>query len=104
MGKIKWTEKSSFDLQSIHEYISKDSKIYAVRFVKSLVKATKRLEDMPLSGRIVPEFENKEFREIIFRNYRIVYRLVGRNNDVEILAVVHGARDMKRLISKEWEL
>lgn len=104
MGKIKWTEKAGRNLKSIHEYISRDSEIYAVRFVKSLIKATKRLENMPYSGRIVPEFEIENFREVIFRNYRIVYRLVGKNNDVEILAVVHGARDMRKLFPEEFEL
>ena len=104
MGKIKWTERASRNLQDIHEYISRDSLIYAARFVKSLVKATKRLEDMPHSGRIVPEFESGDFREVIYRNYRIVYRLVGKNKDVEILAVVHGARDMRKLFPDEWEL
>jgi plasmid stabilization system protein ParE len=59
---------------------------------------------MPYSGRIVPEFESEDFREVIFRYYRIVHRVVGKNNDVEILAVVHGARDLKKLVSEEWEL
>jgi addiction module RelE/StbE family toxin len=104
MGKIKWTEKASCNLESIHEYISRDSEIYATRFVKSLIKATKRLVDMPYSGRIVHEFEGNDFREVIYRNYRIVYRLVGKNKDVEILAVVHGARDIRKLFSEEWEL
>ena len=105
MGKITWTEKASRNLHDIYEYISRDSEIYAARFVKSLIKAPKRLEDMPYSGRIVPEFENENFREVIYRNYRIVYRLVGKNKDVEILAVVHGARDMRWLFpGEEWEL
>jgi plasmid stabilization system protein ParE len=104
MGKIKWTEKATHNLHSIYEYISRDSVIYAGKFVKSLIKATNRLEDMPYCGRIVPEFENDDFREVIYRNYRIVYRLQGKNNDVEILAVIHGARDMRNLLPEEWEL
>lgn len=67
MDKIKWTERASRNLQDIHEYISRDSVIYAARFVKSLVKATKRLEEMPYSGRTVPEFDNDNFREVIYR-------------------------------------
>jgi len=101
MGKIRWTEKASHNLQAIHDYIAKDSKIYAIRFIKSLVAATKKLEMMPECGRIVPELENYGFREIIYRNYRIVYRIVGVRKDIEILAVVHGARDMKIAWSKE---
>lgn len=42
MGKIKWTEKASSHLQIIHDYIAKDSKTYATRFVISLINATTR--------------------------------------------------------------
>lgn len=37
MGKIKWTEKASNHLQTIYDYIAKDSKIYAGRFIRSLI-------------------------------------------------------------------
>lgn len=104
MAKIKWTEKASKNLQSIHEYISWDSKIYAGRFVKALIKAAGKLEMMPYCGRIVPEFDKNDLREVIYQNYRIVYRMLDEDNVVEILAVVHGARDMKALFSEEWEL
>ena len=75
MGEIKWTEKSSCNLQAIFDYIAKDSKVYATRFVKSLIASTKRLETMPRCGRIIPELEEQSLREIIFRNYRIAYRI-----------------------------
>jgi plasmid stabilization system protein ParE len=75
MGKIKWTEKASCNLESIHEYISRDSEIYATRFAKSLIKATKRLVDMPYSGRIVHEFESNDFREVIFRRMGAIMNL-----------------------------
>lgn len=68
MGEIKWTEKASSHLQAIHDYIAIDSKTYASRFMKSLVKATIKLGKMPLCGRIVPELESYGFREVIFRN------------------------------------
>ncbi len=63
MGEIKWTEKASSNLQSIFDYISRDSRLYAARYLKTLIIATKRLETMLRSGRIVPEFENPELRE-----------------------------------------
>jgi plasmid stabilization system protein ParE len=104
MGKIRWTEKASSNLEGIFEYISRDSKWYAARYVKALIRATKRLETMPRSGRIVPELEDPELREVIYGNYRIVYRVSEVDGDVEILAVVHGARDMSRAFRQEWEL
>jgi addiction module RelE/StbE family toxin len=104
MGKIRWTEKASKDLQAIHAYISKDSKTYATRFVKSLIKATTKLETMPHCGRIVPELEAYGLREVICQNYRVVYRIIEGSEDVEILGVIHGAREIKAIFRQEWEL
>mgnify|MGYP000846001456 FL=1 len=103
MGKIGWTEKASSHLKTIYEYIAKDSKIYAARFIRSLIKTTTKLETMPYIGRIVPELENHGFREVIYQNYRIVYRITD-NKDVEILAVLHSARNFKKAFYEEWEL
>lgn len=103
MGKIKWTEKASTHLQTIHDYIARESKTYATRFIKSLIKATLKLEMMPYCGRIVPELEDYGFREVVYRNYRIIYRITG-NEVVEILAVIHGARNFKKAFCEEWEL
>jgi plasmid stabilization system protein ParE len=104
VGKVRWTEKASSNLQAIHNYIAKDSKTYAIRFVKSLIKATTKLEMMPRCGRIVPELERYKFREVIYQNYRIVYRIIENTEDIEVLAVVHGAREIKTAFRQEWEL
>lgn len=104
MGKIRWTEKASSHLQSIHEYIASDSQVYATRFIKSLIKATDRLKEMPYCGRIVPELESYGFREVIFKDYRIVYRVLDNSDDVEILAVLHSALEFETTFHKEWEL
>jgi toxin ParE1/3/4 len=93
MGEVRWTQKSVTCLYSIHEYIAKDSKVYASRFINSLIKATDVLHTQPLIGRIVPEFENSAIREIIYRNYRIVYRVVN-DTDAEILVVFHGMKEL----------
>ena len=104
MGEITWTEKANSNLEAIFDYIAEDSKIYAARYVKALIHATKKLESMPRCGRIVPELENPGLREVIYRNYRVVYRVVGTEDDIEILAVIHGARNMRGAYHEEWEL
>ena len=104
MGKVRWTEKASSNLQTIYDYIARDSRTYAVRLVKSLILATVKLETAPRCGRIVPELEGYGFREVIYQNYRIIYRTAGTRDDIEILAVIHGARDIKTVSRKEWEL
>ncbi len=104
MGKIRWTEKASNHLQSIHDYIARDSKTYATRFIKSLIKSTQKLQTMSRIGRIVPEFETFGLREVIFQNYRIVYRIIEGIENIEILAVIQCSRDFKTAFSQEWEL
>ena len=102
--KIVWAEPAIADLESIHEYIARDSKTYAARFIKSLIVATVKLEKLPFCGRLVPEFEKYEFREVIFRNYRIIYRVIENNLNVEILAVIHAARDIESVLKHDWQL
>jgi len=104
MGRVRWTEKASANLEAIFEYIAKDSRLYAARYVKSLIRATGKLEIVPFCGRVVPELDNPELREVVFGNYRIIYRVLGKEQSVQILAVVHGAREMKRTITEDWEL
>ena len=102
MVKIRWTDKATRHLNSIYEYIASDSEVYAERYVKSLISSTDKLKQMPECGRKVPELESYSFRENIFRNHRVVYRIRGFDGNIDILAVVHGAQNFtKRFFKKE---
>jgi|SRR5659263_188566 len=102
MVKIKSTEKASGDLEAIHEYIARQSKVYASRFIKSLISAPIKLETMPLCGRIVPELESYGIRDIVYYNYRIVYRIIEPDSNIEILAVMHGAREIEKALNSKY--
>lgn len=91
--KISWSLKAVENLEDIATYISKNSSLYAPIFIQKIISSVDALMDFPLMGRKVPEFNNDRIREIIFQNYRIVYR-VNRNN-VEIILVTHGAKLLK---------
>ncbi|MBK7225697.1 MAG: type II toxin-antitoxin system RelE/ParE family toxin [Saprospiraceae bacterium] len=67
-----------------------DSQYYATNFIEKLVKKIKLLEKYPSSGRIVPEFENAEIRELIEGKYRIVYKL--GESEVTILRIQNFAK------------
>lgn len=69
-----------------------------------LAASTEKLENYPMIGRLVPELAELGLREVIFQGYRIVYRLNQKEQAVEILAVVHAARDIERISKDEWEL
>ncbi|MFN5557485.1 MAG: type II toxin-antitoxin system RelE/ParE family toxin [Chryseotalea sp.] len=93
MVKIVWTDFAVEDLKSIHEYISKDSKFYADRFIEKLMERVEQLEHQPKSGRIVPEFDLETLRELIEGNYRIIYTL--STDSIAIVRVHHAARQLK---------
>lgn len=61
--------------------------------VLKIKSATKILVQFPLSGKIVPEIDQKEIREIIEGKYRIIYKLVS-TTQIDILTVHHSARDL----------
>jgi toxin ParE1/3/4 len=75
---------------AICEYISRDSEFYARLFAQRIFSAVETLALFPEAGRIVPEYRRRALRELLFLNYRIVYRFTG--TQVQIAAVVHGAR------------
>jgi len=90
---ISWTEQAQDDLARIDAFISHDSPRYAAVTVARLIAAADRLALFPESGRIVPEWNRPDVREVIQTPYRVVYRLVGEN-EVHVLTVHHGAQPL----------
>lgn len=95
MVQVKWAFLASEDLKEIFEFISRDSKHYAKIQVIKIRARTRVLKNYPLSGRVVPEYSNDKFRELIEGNYRIVYKVVSENQ-IDILTIHHAARDLSR--------
>ena len=100
--KIEWTEPAVSDLKGIRDYIGRDSEYYASRFIARILEAVERLKDLPEMGRIIPEAEGIDIRELLFRNYRIMYRV--EQGRVLVLAVIHAARNMPQKKPKPWEV
>lgn len=88
--KIHWTNTAVKHLLSIYEYISKDSSLYAQRMVDRLTRRSEQIATFPRSGRMVPEYEAENIREVIEESYRIIYRI--KPNQLDILAVIHSSR------------
>ena len=90
MTRLVWAPQAIEDVEAIRAYVARDSPHYADLVVERIVAAVARLENYPLSGRVVPEVADQSLREVIHGSYRIVYRL--RPDVVEIVTVSHGAR------------
>jgi toxin ParE1/3/4 len=100
--RIIWTEPAVADLQNIKDYISNDSGYYATVIIEKILKSVEGIKDFPRIGREVPEFEESEIREIIYSNYRIMYRI--HEDFILVLAVVHGKRNIENLDLNPWEI
>ena len=69
MVKVTWSFQSLEDLENIAEYISRDSLHYAKLVVEKIVYAVELLEQFPFQGRMVPEAQNENIREVFYKRY-----------------------------------
>jgi plasmid stabilization system protein ParE len=95
--KLIWSPAARDDLHDITVFIARDDSDRAMSFGYELISEIDRLQEFPESGRIVPEYRNAVIREIIFRPYRIVYRVHPDSKVCEIARVWHSARGLPKL-------
>lgn len=85
-----WTPRARADLKAIHDYIAKDSPQNAKTVVREMFRRAEALAELPHSGRVVPELNDAQLREIPAFSWRILYHLRDRN--VFIVTVIHKRR------------
>ena len=88
--KIQWTERATADLTDIGRYIADDSPLRARQWEARLRKRAWQAVESPCLGRRVPELARDDIRELIERNYRIVYRV--EEDAITVLTVSEGHR------------
>jgi toxin ParE1/3/4 len=94
---VAWADSAWRDLENAADYISQDSPQYAAALVREMRDASRALADFSGRGRIVPELNDPEIRELILGNYRLIYRTAA--DTVTILAVIHGARSLEKALA-----
>jgi len=92
MVNVKWTKNALEELDDIAGYISRDSPKYANILVKQIFEMASHLQQFPKLGREVPEYDNPNLREILYKSYRIVYLI--KKEQLEIISVFHGSRKL----------
>ncbi|MEX0771744.1 MAG: type II toxin-antitoxin system RelE/ParE family toxin [Balneolales bacterium] len=93
MVKIHWTPQAVDDLNAIFDFISHDSRSIAKLFVEKIYYRVDQLRHFPESGRKVPEVDDQCIRELIYKNYRIVYYILNTKR-VHILTVFHSSKNL----------
>jgi plasmid stabilization system protein ParE len=80
-------------LEEVGRHLAEESPSAAVRLVTDLLDAAESLATLSDQGRRVPELNDSQYRELLTRDYRLVYRVTPE--EVIIIALIHGARDFR---------
>ena len=86
--KIIWSPLAVDRASEIAEYIARDKPSAADKWINTVFSKVGQLESSPEVSRVVPEIGNEQFRELIYGNYRIIYRI--EKKQISILTIRHG--------------
>lgn len=100
--EVELTQGAEDDLEEIHAYLAENrSADNADALLDEFISVIESLENFPLRGAVPKELEVlgiREFRQILLRQYRLIYRVAGTK--VFILIIVDGRRDMQALLER----
>lgn len=96
MAEIIWTEPALSNLNDIAEYIALENVMAAKQLVQTIFDKVERLEVFPESGRVPPELDQLNYREIVVNPCRIFYKQDG--DQVYILFVMRMERDLHQFL------
>jgi toxin ParE1/3/4 len=86
--KIVWSPLAVERASEIVDYITQDKPPAAEKWIQTVFSKVEQLRLNPEIGRIVPEINDRLFREIIYGNYRIIYHI--ETKQISILTIQHG--------------
>lgn len=93
--RVTWSPEAVEDLESIAEYIERDSAFYAQSVVSQILEASRKIKEFPLIGRVLPEIGDENIRERFIYSYRLVYKI--QQQRILIVAVIHGKRLLENI-------
>ena len=96
------TNDAARDLEELYDYIAlHDAPQKADYVLEQVEKAFSMLSEFPQRGAYPKELVAlgiREYREIFFKPYRIIYRVIGKK--IYVLLIVDGRRDMQTLLQR----
>lgn len=97
--KVVFTDAAEADFETIGDYIALSDPFRAVSFVHEIQLKCLGLLDAPRAFPLLQNHENSGIRRRVHGNYLIFYRIGPQA--VEILRVLHGARQYEQLLFPE---
>ena len=96
--EVIWTLQGQAMLDAALSYIAEDSLAAAQRMLERALDAAASLSTLSERGRMVPELNSPEIREVFVQRYRLIYEI--RDTKIEVLAFLHSARDFSKWSSE----
>ena len=93
--EVRWSPEATEDIESIAEYIGRDSEHYARAVVSEILSVSRSIGEFPYIGRNVPETVDENVRERFVYSYRLIYRIEPES--ILIVAIIHGKRLLANL-------
>ena len=87
---VRWSPEALDDLDEIAGSIARNAPLHANVVTARVFELANGLSELSERGRIVPELNRRDMREVFIYSYRIIYRV--EEETVVIWSVVHGAR------------
>ena len=92
--KISLTESALADLQDIRIYYEEQlAPQVGIRFVAEILDRIETLVDNPEIGRVVPEFNADDIRELIHKPFRVVY--LKESTSIFVVRVWRSERELE---------
>jgi plasmid stabilization system protein ParE len=88
--RVRFTPAAREQFLAAVAHILHENPAAAVSFRTKAERTLRRLVRFPQSGRLIPEFPDLPFRELVVPPYRLFYRPQGTT--VWVVAVWHGAQ------------
>jgi plasmid stabilization system protein ParE len=98
--KIIWSQQARDDLRDIVTFIAEHNRPVAESFGLRLMAKVDLLAEFPQLGRVAPEEQDENVREVILPPYRIIYLVLGERRVIAIARVWHGARGEPEIPSR----
>lgn len=89
--ELKWTSKALGDLARLYEFLASTNKLAAARVVQGLTKAPGILLTNPRIGEQLFQFETREVRRLLVKEYELRYEIQG--SIIYVLRLWHTRED-----------
>ncbi|MCL2860254.1 MAG: type II toxin-antitoxin system RelE/ParE family toxin [Oscillospiraceae bacterium] len=97
--QIKISRIAENNIKEVFDYIVPNSLKYAEKAVRDIRSRIRNLKEFPYIGRYVPERRDKLYRELIYKNYRIIYSVYEKKEEILIHFVIHTSRNFKKIFN-----